>query len=277
MRLNKILDNIQPLIKIGKHVFLIAILGLLLLLSFFYIYLPISTNHGETVTVPDLEGIDLEDLDEFLLKRDLRYEVSDSSYSGKYPPMAVLLQFPKAGAKVKENRKIYITLNRINPPTTSMPDLTIGSLRNAEAVLESAELIRGKLFWRPDLAFNRVLEQRYKGRIIEPGTLIPKGAEIDLVIGDGFGKRSFPLEDLAGMTLEDAQIHIPGTGLEIGTIINSGDSAQAAGIIVRQVPEAGSTVRIGQTVDLWVVPIDSATNININQILEQDSSNVENI
>ena len=136
MRLNKILDSIQPLIKIGKHVFLIVILGLLLLLSFFYIYLPISTNHGETVTVPDLEGIDFEDLDEFLLKRDLRYEVSDSSYSGKYPPMAVLLQFPKAGAKVKENRKIYITLNRVNPPTTAMPDLTIGSLRNAEAVLE---------------------------------------------------------------------------------------------------------------------------------------------
>jgi beta-lactam-binding protein with PASTA domain len=277
MRLNKILNRIQPLIKIGKHVFLIVLLGLLMLLSFFYIYLPISTNHGETVTVPDLEGIDLEDLDEFLLKRDLRYEVSDSSYSGKYPPMAVLLQFPKAGAKVKENRKIYITLNRINPPTTSMPDLTIGSLRNAEAVLESTELIRGKLSWRPDLAFNRVLEQRYKGRKIEPGTLIPKGSAIDLVIGDGFGKRSFPLEDLAGMTLEDAQIHIPGTGLEIGTIINSGDSVQAAGIIVRQVPEAGSIVRIGQTVDLWVVPIDSVTNININHILEQDSSNVENL
>jgi len=277
MRLNKILDNVQPLIMIGKHVFLITLIGLLLLFSFFYIYLPITTNHGETVTVPDLEGIDLKDLDEFLLKRDLRYEVSDSSYSGKYPPLAVLLQFPKAGAKVKENRKIHISLNRIKPPTTSMPDLTIGSLRNAEAVLESNELIRGKLFWRPDLAFNRVLEQRFKGRKIEPGTLIPKGSEIDLVIGDGFGRRSFPLEDLVGMTLEDAQIYIPGVGLEVGSIINSGDSIQAAGIIVRHIPGAGSGVRIGQTVDLWVVPIDSIINNNINQILEQDSTNVENL
>jgi len=275
MGLNKILDNIQPLIKIGKHVLIISIIILLLILFFFYIYLPVTTNHGETVTVPDLEGIALEDLDKFLLKRDLRYEVSDSSYSGKYPPLAVLLQFPKAGAKVKENRKIHITLNRINPPTTSMPDLTIGSLRNAEAVLKSTELIRGKLSWRPDLAFNRVLEQRYKGRKIVPGTLIAKGSEIDLVIGDGFGRRTFSLEDLIGMTLEDARIYIPGVGLEVGTIINSGDSILAAGIVVGQIPGAGSGVRIGQAVDLWVVPIDSV--ININQILEQDSTNAENL
>ena len=277
MWLNKIFDNIQPLIKIGKHVLIIAIITLLMIFFFFYIYLPVTTNHGETVTVPDLKGIALEDLDKYLLRRDLRYEVSDSSYSGKFPPLVVLLQFPKAGAKVKENRKIHITLNRINPPTTAMPDLTIGSLRNAEAVLKSTELIRGKLFWRPNLAFNRVLEQRYKGRMIEPGTLIPKGSEIDLVIGDGFGRRTFSLEDLIGMTLEDARIYIPGVGLEVGTIINSGDSMLATGIVVRQIPAAGSGVRIGQAVDLWVIPIDSVINININQILEQDSTNAENL
>lgn len=277
MRVNKIIDRLQPLIKIGKHVLLISIIILLLILFFFYIYLPVTTNHGETVTVPNLEGIALEDLDNFLLKRNLRYEVSDSSYSGKFPPLTVLLQFPKAGSKVKENRKIHITLNRINPPTTSMPDLTTGSLRNAEAVLKSTELIRGKLFWRPDLAFNRVLEQRYKGRMIEPGTLIPKGSEIDLVIGDGFGPRTFSLDDLIGMTLEDARIYIPGVGLEVGTIINSSDSILAAGIVVRQIPAAGSGVRIGQAVDLWVVPVDSVINININQILEQDSTNAENL
>ncbi len=277
MGLNKILDSIQPLIKIGKHILLISTIILLLIFFFFYIYLPITTNHGETVTVPDLEGMALEDLDKFLLKRDLRYEVSDSSYSRKFPPLVVLLQFPKAGAKVKENRKIHITLNRINPPTTSMPDLTTGSLRNAEAVLESTELIRGKLSWRPDLAFNRVLEQRYKGRMIEPGTLIPKGSELDLVIGDGFGRRTFSLEDLIGMTLADARIYIPGVGLVVGTIINSGDSIQAAGIVVKQIPGAGSGVRIGQAVDLWVIPFDSVINININQILEQDSTNAENL
>lgn len=277
MRLNKILDNIQPLIKVGKHVLIITIITLLMIFFFFYLYLPVTTNHGETVTVPDLEGIALEDLGKYLLKRDLRYEVSDSSYSGKFPPLVVLLQYPKAGAKVKEHRKIHITINRINPPTTSMPDLTTGSLRNAEAVLKSAELIRGKLSWRPDLAFNRVLEQRYKGRKIEPGALIPKGSEIDLVIGDGYGRRTFSLQDLIGMTLADARIYIPGVGLEVGTIINSGDSILAAGIVVRHIPGAGSGVRIGQAVDLWVIPIDSVINININQILEQDSTNAENL
>ena len=68
MRLNKILDDMQPLIKIGKHVLIITIITLLMIFFFFYIYLPVTTNHGETVTVPDLKGIALEDLDNFLLK-----------------------------------------------------------------------------------------------------------------------------------------------------------------------------------------------------------------
>ncbi|HPI80591.1 MAG TPA: PASTA domain-containing protein, partial [Cyclobacteriaceae bacterium] len=104
---------------------------------YFYIYLPNSTNHGETITVPDLEGMDLGKIDEFLSGHDLRYEVSDSSYSDEFPPLTVLQQFPKPGSKVKENRKVYITINRVTPPTVPMPDLVDRSRINAEVVLKS--------------------------------------------------------------------------------------------------------------------------------------------
>ena len=71
---------------------LLAILGAvtLLVLFFFYVYLPATTNHGETLTVPNLIGLSYEELDEFLIKRNLRYEVTpDSSYSAKFPSQAI--------------------------------------------------------------------------------------------------------------------------------------------------------------------------------------------
>src|SRR6188508_1766370 len=109
----------------------------LLMILYFYVYLPAITNHGETITVPNIDGMKLEQLEEFLVTRNLRYEVNDSSYTEKYPPLTVLKQYPSAGSEVKENRVIYISLNRIIPPIVPMPNLVDGSLINAEVQLKS--------------------------------------------------------------------------------------------------------------------------------------------
>jgi beta-lactam-binding protein with PASTA domain len=95
---------------------------LLLAISYFYIYLPNSTNHGETVTVPDLKGVKIEKLDSLLTQHKLRYELNDSAYSDDFPPLTIVRQFPKEGSLVKENRKIYISITRISPPTVPIPD-----------------------------------------------------------------------------------------------------------------------------------------------------------
>ena len=59
----------------------------LIIFFLFYIYFPIKTNHGDTITVTNLIGMELKDIDEFLSDRDLRYEIlDDSSYSSEYPP-----------------------------------------------------------------------------------------------------------------------------------------------------------------------------------------------
>ena len=48
----------------------------------FYIFLPIKTNHGESITVPDIVGKNVNELEDFLGRRDLRFEVTpDSGFS----------------------------------------------------------------------------------------------------------------------------------------------------------------------------------------------------
>ena len=147
-----------------------------LAILYFYTYLPAVTNHNESITVPNIEGMSFDRLEEFLGDRNLRWDVNDSSYSEKYPPLTVLKQFPQAGSKVKENRKIFISINRVNPPTVPIPNLVDRSVTNAEAVLRSNELKRGKIELVSGPFLNVVQGMKYDGRRIEEGERIPKGS-----------------------------------------------------------------------------------------------------
>ena len=234
------------LIHFAVAISIIVFLGVL----YFYAYLPNVTNHGETITVPNIEGKNIEEVEAFLAKHDLRYEVNDSSYSDKYPPLAVLKQYPSAGAKVKENRKIYVSVNRINPPTVPMPNLVDVSIIGADAILKANELKRGRIHlvsW----PFPTVKEMRYQGRKIEPNERIAKGSSIDLVVGDG-GSTEFKVPSLIGNSFDDAKVLIFGSNLTLGEITLVGDTLDGSPVILKQKPEPDENIKVGDVVDLWI-------------------------
>ncbi|MEQ9229556.1 MAG: PASTA domain-containing protein, partial [Cyclobacteriaceae bacterium] len=256
-------------------------IAVIIVLVFFYIFLPLTTNHGETITVPSVVNQHVDDLDNILNTRSLRYEVNvDSGYSDTQEPFTVLDQFPKANSKVKENRKIYVTLNSSKPPLVKMPDLIDKSLKIAEITLQSFGLKSGKKEYKPDLALNVILEQRLNGREVLAGEMIPKGSKIDLTIGDGYGNRTWEMYSYINQSLSDTRVTIAGSGLELGNvnyvddpisyIISKDQSGNtkidtvtvSLGYVVRQLPRAGRTVRIGDAVDLWIYHPDSLAQEN---------------
>jgi beta-lactam-binding protein with PASTA domain len=244
------------LIHLGIMLCLIAIL----VLGFFFLYLPNTTNHGETVTVPELTGMDVKQVEEFLSSRDLRYEINDSTYLANKPGSIVLTQYPKAGEKVKENRKIYITITTNNPPNIEMPKLVDISLRSAQMLLQSYELQQGELKYVPNLAQNLVLKQQFNGKDIEPGTKIPKGSKIDLTVGDGIGNTEMEIPNLIGQTLAEARMAIEGSDLVLGSIIPETAKDKPQSVVTRQNPAPSETnkIRMGEVVDLWVEERGSA-------------------
>lgn len=237
---------------------IIIVFSILLLLSvsYFYIYLPNSTNHGETVTVPDLKGMKIEELDSFLAQHKLQYELNDSAYSSDFPPLTVVRQFPKEGSSVKEERKIYISINRVSPPTVPIPDLVDRSRINAEVVLKSNELTRGKILFEPSPFLNLVKELRYQGKPIAAGVRVPKGSVIDLVIGDGNGSADFTIGNLVGDAYEQALYKINGWNLHLGDVeIPEGiDTTGIVPFVYKQLPLPGDSVRVGDPVTLWLAP-----------------------
>lgn len=244
---------------VGALLLSIAIpLGVLLLsgVIYFYIYLPSATNHGESITVPDLTGIPVEELEEFLTRHELRYAVNDSSYSADHPPLAVLRQFPHAGSLVKQNRVVYVSLNRVLPPTLPLPELVERSLVNAEVVLKSLELKRGRIYYKPNPFRNLVMEMRMDGQEVKPGTRITKGSVIDLVVGDGNGPADFTIGNLIGDPLETAKFKLMGWNLYLGSVQIPAD-VDTTGIeifVFKQYPAVGDSVRVGDPVDIWIGP-----------------------
>ena len=171
------------------------------------------TGHGNESPVPNLLGRDLRLVTAEIERAGFELEV-DSSYDPTKKPLVVLAQQPAVGSVVKRGRTLFITVNKSEPPPTSMPNLVNLSFRSAALILKSNRLVLGDTVYRPDIAEGAVLEQRWNGRIIPAGSMLPQGSRIDLVIGDGLGNTEMNVPDIIGMTPEEATAMLAGLGLQ---------------------------------------------------------------
>jgi beta-lactam-binding protein with PASTA domain len=148
-------------------------------------WLNVSTNHNEFVIVPDLKGKSIETVEIELRDNDLAMEIQDSAnYNPKYPKYSVIEQNPKAGSKVKEDRKIYLILNPSGYRKVAVPNVLKRTFRQAKPQLEALEFTIGEITYK-DAIGEGVISMFYKGQPLDPGTLLPLTSKIDLVIGNG--------------------------------------------------------------------------------------------
>ncbi len=235
------------------HLSVILAIALVLTLLFFYIYLPITTNHGETINVPDLKGKTIEQIEEILDKSNLRYQVNDSSYIEGAVPLSVIFQNPIAGSGVKANRKIYITVTAVSPPMVSMPELKEKSLKNAELVLKSHGLVLAGTTLVPSPYASLVIKQYVNDKEILKDTKIPKGTKIRLDIGNGSLTSEIELPNLVGFNIDDAKARLVEQGLSIGMEKKEQVSGKIQGEVIKQKPEyrLGAKINTGESVDLY--------------------------
>lgn len=152
-------------------------------------WLDYSTNQDQRIAVPDLAKQSLDEVEDKLAAQNLRFEIMDSAnFNPDFPRYSVIEQVPEAGQFVKENRKIYLTLNPSGYRKVMIPDLIRKTRRQAEPTLRSLGFEIGDVSYKPDIAEDAVLELRHKGKKLEPGDELMKTSTIDLVLGDGSGR-----------------------------------------------------------------------------------------
>jgi beta-lactam-binding protein with PASTA domain len=247
--------------KFFRHLGLAAALGLIIVLSIL-LWLRIYTHHGQAILVPNLAGLTEDEVMDVTTSRDLRYEIVDSVFSSEMPRGTVIKQNPRASSRVKKNRRIFLTMNAVNPEMVSMPQLVGLSIRQARLALQNAGLGLGEIKYRPDYAINNVLQQMHGDSVINEGTEIKKGEVINLVLGMGLSNETTRVPDLGGLGQEAAREVITDYFLNIGAVTfdesvkSYEDSANA--FIWRQYPEFDEFRRMnmGMEVDIWL-SIDS--------------------
>lgn len=238
-----------------KHIIIyIVVMGLLIwsLLS----WLGSTTNHGETIKVPDFTNIKIAELDKFVAGKNIRYLVIDSIYDTKIKPGVVVKQEPEPNAEVKEGRTIYLYVTSILPPSIQMPKLVDRSLRQAAIMIVSYGLKMGRTKFVPDQCANCVLDQLIKGKKIEPGATIPKGTVIDLVVGKGLSDEEVAIPCLYGLSRKEALEKLTEASLSIGIIKydEPKDSLSPLAKVYRQSPSCSkeANINMGGTIDLYL-------------------------
>ena len=120
----------------------------------------------------------------------MRYEILDSAnFNPEYPKFSVIEQIPKAGKFVKEDRKIYLTLNPSGYRKVKIPNVVGKTRRQAEPTLLAMGFEIGKVTTKPHMS-DQVLEIRHAGARIDPDTELEITSVIDLIIGDESLSRS---------------------------------------------------------------------------------------
>jgi len=257
---------------------IVAALALTLLLLFLFLkMLGWITKHDAYLQVPNLLGKKTEDAIKLLEKQGFDVQIQDSVYTDTAAMGVVLKQLPDPDAKVKINRTVFLTVNRLTLPMVDMPKLEDQSLNFALDILRRTHLQLGDTIFKPDFRIGTVLEQQYNGVKIAEKSKVPWGAKITLVIGNGLSDQKIPVPSLIGMTYRQAKDYLEQLGIGLAATISYPSNTvirdTANAFVVKQNPEnldeekKPRYIQSGQVMDLYINP----ANLNLS-----DTSNIKN-
>lgn len=162
----------------------VVVAAVVVFFGFLY-YLQCYTDHGDSVTVPNLRGQRLDVAQQKLEAIGLGARVVDTGYVDTYVGDVVLEQTIRPGEHVKTGRIVELTINAASARAIALPLLADNcSRREAEAKLKAlgfksvrVEYIPGDQDW--------VYDVKIHGKSAVPGERVPVTTLVTLVIGDG--------------------------------------------------------------------------------------------
>lgn len=197
------------------------------------------------INVPDVVGKSSVVAQQILEDKNLRVKIVEAN-DDSVPAGQVVSQYPEAGAKVKEQRLVTITVSKGGQELT-MPDLKSMSRSNAEEKLKKMGLKLGAVF-----------EENAKepaGTVINQdprsGSKITKGQTVDITVSLGEKKKEVTVQNYTGLSVDSAKSNLEANGLSLGGISEE-TSTKPKGTVIGQSPAAGSTTTEGGSVSLII-------------------------
>jgi len=235
---------ISRILKLGALFFLfVLIVG-----ASAYLTLTLIIKSEDTVVVPDLSGKNVVYVLELLTDLGLNTKVKGSEYSADVPENNVIFQEPEPGAEIKKGRDVRIIISK-GAKSILMPNLKGLSVRQARIILEENSLRRGEI---SSTYSNTIKKDEIIAQIPSPGTMITRGACVNLLVSMGIRPRAYKMPDLIGLSLNSAITMIESIDLVLGEIKTRFHKDKPLNTIVAQELLSGYRVTQGSAVNIVI-------------------------
>lgn len=223
--------------------------GLLVAFLFNYVILPIYINQKNIITIPNYEGLSIEESQDLSDKNRIQIAVVDTVFSNDLSPNLIIEQFPKAGKNVKKGRIVKVKITQWNEKI-SIPDLVGKTLRSAQIELDQLGVEVDSVYYAFNANFDKGL---VSWQYPTPKDSLRKGFGIRLEVSQG----SNPIDlisvpDLQGLFLSEAMQKIDKSNLITGKIKYIKNERFLPKTVFNQNPPLGTKVRRGTKIDLII-------------------------
>lgn len=200
----------------------------------------------EGISMPDLLGMDYEDAKELLEESGLKLGKVTKEYSSEYEKNQVMEQSVDAEENVEEGTKINLVISK-GPEKAGDTEVLLG-MKEADAKKKLTSL---------GLKYDSTVKESSAsvaaGCVIrvenaDGSNTIYKGDSVILVVSNGLEQTDIP--NVVGKNQEEAKAVLEAQNFVV--VVAQTDGTQAAGTVVAQTPNAGTTAEKGSTVTISV-------------------------
>jgi serine/threonine-protein kinase len=195
------------------------------------------------ILVPDLVGMTSAAARKKLQALGLTLNVAQQTESDTIPIDVIASQDPQPSSTAAANSTVSVIVST-GPSTITVPNVVGNDADAARAALRAAGLAPA-VSYTVDAAnpTGKISLQRP-----EPGAKVKKGAPVTIYLSV-----SGSIPDVAGMTLDEAKRALVASGYQIGNIAETHESSLQDGQVVRTEPEANSTLKPGESVNITIM------------------------
>lgn len=260
-------DQLSQLVK-SKYFYrqlAFTLAGAVLLVLLVFLWLRYYTHHGQQLTLPDYTGMNISMARKDASRKSFELVVDDSVHMVGKTGGEILAQNPEGNSRVKENRKIYVTVAKYQPDmilSANLPVLYGKSYDNKKEELSvgyelNLEVVGYKFDPGPP---DHILEVLYKGEpfINSKGRNnsleIEKGATLQVVLSQSTGA-VVNIPNVVCEELDQARFIIESRRLKVHEVISLDGSDEGTNTFVaRQEPafDPERTMVEGEGLTLYV-------------------------
>ncbi len=223
-------------------------------------FLGCFTNHGESVQVDDFTGMDISDAKRQARDKDFEFVVLSTKWEAGKPYGLILTQTPKPLSRVKEGRKIYVTVTG-EPESYRLPKFKQSEydfnryaikLLNNGIKAEVKEKVYDRKQAEGSILYFYHNDRKVTEAEVNAGYDVMSGDVLKFVVTKSMSNE-LQVPDLVCMNYSAAEFLVSSSNLIIGTVHEEGAiSDQATAYVTRQEPAAGEPVQMGGQVTVWL-------------------------